>query len=134
MKKKILTLLTFLVLLGAISASAFCDGATVFRGGQQFTINQNYYSPNHQYRLIQQSDGNLVLYGRGRALWASGTYGLAVKDSVFQGDGNIVIYGYDKAIWASHTDGNPGATLELQDDGNLVIYLGRKAIWATNTY
>jgi hypothetical protein len=100
---------------------------------ESLTKGQSLRSNNGQYQLILQDDGNFVLYGRGRALWASNTNGRAVKNVIMQSDGNLVIYGYPNAIWAANTDGNPGSRLVVQDDGNVVIYIARKAIWATGT-
>src|SRR5271166_2627032 len=92
------------------------------------------YSPNGQFQLTQQTDGNLVLYGPGHAAhWASGTYGQSVADAIMQNDGNFVIYGTNgNALWASNTN-VPGSTLHVQDDGNCVIYNGSTPLWATNT-
>ncbi len=46
-----------------------------------------------------------------------------------------MIYGGGKALWATNTDGNPGAFLAIQSDGNLVVYRndGQQALWASNT-
>ena len=51
-----------------------------------------------------------------------------------QSDGNLVWYSNGRAIWSSRTNGNPGARLDVQEDGNVVIYTkSNRAIWATNT-
>ncbi|NPC93636.1 lectin [Bacillus sp. WMMC1349] len=100
--------------------------------GQSLNSGESIQSPNGQYTLILQQDGNLVLYGRGRALWSSGTHGRAVRFAIMQTDGNFVIYGYPSAIWATGTVGWNNAYLVLQNDGNLVIY-GQKAAWDTGT-
>jgi hypothetical protein len=101
---------------------------------------QSIVSNNGIYQLIFQTDGNLVLYKRypgvaQRALWASGTNGLASDSYIRQGDGNLVIYDPGShAIWSSGTYGHPGSRLVRQDDGNLVIYQPNNvAIWATGT-
>ncbi|MFT3768831.1 MAG: GH25 family lysozyme [Minicystis sp.] len=88
-----------------------------------------------RFTLVQQSDGNLVLYENGgKALWASGTDGTDGRIAVMQEDGNLVVYtGEGKPVWDSGTWGNPGAWLAIQDDGNLVIYTS-KAIWDTGTW
>jgi hypothetical protein len=39
-----------------------------------------------------------------------------------QKDGNLVVYGHGKALWQSHTYNHPGAYLVMQQDRNLVIY------------
>ena len=69
-----------------------------------------------------QSDGNLVLYSFGVAMWATGTVGTGAV-VVMQGDGNLVEYSHhSKPLFASGTDGHGGATAAIQDDGNLVVY------------
>lgn len=83
-----------------------------------------------------RTDGNLVLYWEGRALWASGTaeHPGAVLD--MQADGNLVIYHGQRAIWTSGTDrgGNGRYYLSVQDNGNAVIRSpAAKSIWATGT-
>ncbi len=105
--------------------------------GQSFVTDRPLYSDDGVFRVVMQSDGNLVVYdNQNKALWASGTNGQAVSQCTMQTDGNLVIYGYYNAIWASGTQGNPGAYLDMQNDGNLVIYLPVQyttAIWATGT-
>jgi hypothetical protein len=109
-------------------------GSPVLLPGQSIT------SPNGQFVLTFQTDGNLVEYSpAGQPLWASGTTNEGAVEAVFQTDGNLVVYGTpnfdgsERPLWASGTGGNPGATLQVQDDGNVVIYQGNSALWATNT-
>ena len=52
---------------------------------------------------------------------------------IFQGDGNLVTYGGGRAIWASGTGGRGGSRLAIQSDGNLVIYVAAGAIWSSGT-
>lgn len=66
--------------------------------------NDTLVSNNGQYRLVMQSDGNLVLYDQNNS-----------------------------ALWATGTDGNPGSFLVIQDDGNVVVYKPNQPIWATGT-
>ena len=100
-------------------------------------------SPNEQYELTLQTNGNLVLYqlganGTNTTLWSSHTAGQAAVEAVMQTDGNLVVYGANNAdgswnrLWSSATNGNPGATLAVEDDGELVISLpgGGPALWA----
>ena len=91
-------------------------------------------SCNGRYNFVHQTDGNVVLYDRGRPRWDSKTYGQATRELILQGDGNLVLYGKNgRALWHSATHGKPGAKLAVQDDGNVVLYRGGAAIWATNT-
>lgn len=82
---------------------------------------QGLWSPNGQYVLTMQGDGNLVLYGPTGALWASNTSGSANR-AVMQGDGNFVVYAGSQAVWSSGTDGRRRSFLSVRDDGNVVIY------------
>ncbi len=97
----------------------------------QWTLEPGAYllSPDHQYELIMQGEGNLVLYHEGKALWDSSTWGNPGAYAVMQADGNFVIYNGGPALWSSGTSGYPGAYLVLQDDSNLVIYQGSTALW-----
>jgi hypothetical protein len=84
--------------------------------------------------LAMQTDGNLVLYTQGVAVWASNTAGYTGARAVMQSDGNLVVYGPgNDALWSSGTAGHPGSALAVQDDGNVVIYDRTTAIWATRT-
>lgn len=118
--------------------SGWCDSdnggnnsgpANTLYAGQTLNPGASLLSPNHQYELIMQGDGNLVLYQAGSALWSSGTAGDSGATATMQADGNLVIYDGGVAKWNSGTNGSPGAVLVLQDDSNLVIYQGSTAIW-----
>lgn len=111
-------------------------GDTMFPG-QILLPGATVHSANGRYTFVYQTDGNLVLYAGGRALWASGTDGRPAGVCIMQNDGNLVIYPPDASnvVWASGTDGNPGSHLTIQDDGNVVIYHPNgHAVWATNTW
>jgi hypothetical protein len=93
--------------------------------GARLLPGQSLTSGNARFRLIYQSDGNLVLYDDGdrTAPWASATGGTSAGYASMQGDGNFVIYdAQGVGIWASGTAGNANARLILQNDGNPVIY------------
>ena len=60
-------------------------------------------SPEGQYELIMQTDGNLVIYDvwNGRSpVWASDTVGAPNTRAEMQDDGNLVIY-WQQPLWAS---------------------------------
>ena len=105
--------------------------------GQALQVNESLVSPNGQFSLVLQPDGNLVLYEQaGQPVWASGTDGREVSTATMQEDGNLVLYSpTGEPVWASDTYGNEGAYLILQDDRNLVIYgADGTPLWATNTW
>lgn len=90
-----------------------------------------------QYSLVLQGDGNLVVYGNGRALWATMTIGPVGSTSnstlVLQADGNLVLYsGAGRPLWYTGTWGTgAGNQLIMQADGNLVLYAPSRPLWAT---
>jgi hypothetical protein len=105
--------------------------------GQRLNVNDQLVPATGRVVLIQQPDGNLVLYrsDNSLALWASNTVGYPVTVAVMQEDGNFVCYAADgKAYWATGTDGHRGAFVIVQDDGNLVVYdADHRPLWASNT-
>ena len=103
--------------------------------GELLGPDQSIFSADGRYQFVYQSDGNLVLYGPGGALWATGTDGQSLGVTIMQSDGNLVIYGPGATgIWASFTDGNPDSRLIVQNDGNVVIYRpDGTPVWATDT-
>ena len=100
-------------------------------------------SPNQDFVLVFQKDGNLVLYQvmeskpalkeggafTGKPIW--GPERLSRKEnSTFevQNDGNLVIYDSGrKDLWSSRTNGITPFGLCLQDNGNLVLYKSEMA-------
>lgn len=98
----------------------------------QISTGQQITSSDGRFRLVQQANGNLVLYFGTSALWASYAFGSNFT-TYFQSDGNLVTYSPSGAVWNSRTNAF-GARLALQNDGNLVIYdLDDKVVWTTNT-
>jgi hypothetical protein len=124
----LLILCAAFVVLGHASAYA----SDMLYPGEELKKGNNLTSANGQYKLIFQTDGNLVLYGRrSRALWSSNTQGRPVEKCIMQTDGNLVLYlPGDKAVWNSKTYRFPGSFLWLQNDGNLVLYY---PVWSTGT-
>lgn len=96
--------------------------------------NQSLISNNGRYTLVMQSDGNMVIYKLGSAIWASDTFRSGANRAFMQDDGNFVVYANEVPKWASQTPNSGGEKLVMQDDGNLVIYNGsNKPVWATGT-
>lgn len=90
--------------------------------------------------LINQADGNLVLYRKrdGAALWSSGTSGhpgsiLFVSNTT----GNLYLSSSHtgQTFWSVPVSGHPGAYGKLQDDGNFVLYSSSGTpLWNTGTW
>lgn len=111
------------------------DGCGTLLPGQSLGVNQAMNSCDGRFTLIQQGDGNLVMYQNGVGpLWSAGTSGTAANVTVMQDDGNLVTYTADsKPLWNSQTSGYPGAWLSLDDHGSMVIHAGDKLVWWSAT-
>ena len=97
------------------------------------TVTSNTYaaSPNNQYILVMQNDGDLALYqtyggastlSSPALLWHTNT---SVSESyyVVQPDGNLVVYSPTGTVqWASGSSSPWVFGLCIQDDGNVVLY------------
>jgi predicted acylesterase/phospholipase RssA len=124
---------------GPITHEAFPCGHDLVPGDRMLP-GQAIASPDGRFRLIYQTDGNLVLYrddpGQSVALWATATDGKPLGVVVMQRDGNLVMYDEDvNALWASGTNGNDNhdARLRVQSDGNVIIHVGDRQVWETHT-
>ena len=112
--------------------STLASGATLCAGTE-------LTSSHGQYKLIMQTDGNLVLYNQAlavghRAIWQTHTFSAGDHLVMQASDGNLVIYdGSGHAVWQAHTYPHPGDHLVVQDDGNVVVYAGSTALWSTGT-
>jgi hypothetical protein len=98
---------------------------------------QQLQSPNGQYELKFQKDGNLVLYSKQEVypLWHTGTSNSKAHRLRMQSDGNLVISNEEgKPVWNAATHNKNARKLVLQNDGNLVIYSDNgQAVWHTFT-
>lgn len=101
--------------------------------GATLSAGQALRSPNRQYLLAMQGDGNLVVYGNGhrRALWSTRTSGHSGAYLALQPDGNAVLYSQDRqALWNSRTSwAGPGGVLVMQDNGDLVLRTSKGLAW-----
>ncbi len=107
---------------------------STFYSGYKLYPGQQISSPNGDYTLSFQTDGNLVLRTQGTPVWSTGTTGTGTAVAVMQTDGNFVLYNAaGKVVWATKT-GSAGSVLSLQNDGNLVIYTtGGQPAWASGS-
>lgn len=137
---------TVMMLAGLSEQNSTLSYAGTMPAGYRLTTLRYLSSPNEVYHLMQQQDGNLVLYGPGTSvLWSSGTHqivvgGMSVWETRMQPDGNLVVYDSSAAdaaaVWASDSVGaGPSPELVLRDDGNLVLRSGstRQVFWQTGT-
>jgi hypothetical protein len=93
--------------------------------GARLLPGQSVSSTNRRYRLLLQTDGNLVLYDdvERSAPWSTNTAGINPGHVIMQPDGNLVVYdARGRDHWSSGSPGDPSAYLSVQNDGNVVIY------------
>lgn len=118
-------------------ASAAAGGSTL-GPNQILTGGQYLISPNSEYLLYMNTDGNLILFfwnASPSVLWQTGTSGHSGAYLYEQGwDGNLVLYDSGgHAYWATNQY-SANSTLTLQNDANLVVYTsGGSVLWATYT-
>jgi len=112
-----------------------CDGSSPSQvvGNSYIEPGGCLLSPNGQYELRMQTDGNLVLYqqSQNNPIWASNT-GVAGDYATLQTDGNLIVNGVAGLAWQSGITTATNPLLALQDDGNLVVN-GPNAVWASNS-
>jgi subtilisin family serine protease len=123
-------------LLYTVTAAAPATPAQPDRlaSGEGLAQGRRLCSTNGRYCLVQQSDGNTVLYKPfSRVLWARDRSSFALR---LQSDGNLVGYdAFDNAVWSTLTAGNGASTLLVQTDGNLVLRRtsDNRVTWSTGT-
>lgn len=102
--------------------AADVSGANVLGMDQTLHEGEALHSSDGRYDLLMQTDGNLVLYDHGTAIWSTNTLGNPGSSLVMQGDGNLVVYRPNgTAIWNTNTWGTAADRLVLYDDGDLVL-------------
>ena len=108
------------------STAVLADGATLATG-QQLT------SPGGGWRLVMQTDGNLVLYGRRGATWQSGTAGSHASRLTMQTDGNLVeSTATGKVVWQARSPQAAGVQLVLAADGRVrLVTPNQIVLWNT---
>ncbi|WP_158842873.1 S8 family serine peptidase [Saccharothrix deserti] len=99
-------------------------GGDILAKGERLNAGQTKMSQDGRYRLVMQSDGNLVLYtGAAQPLWHTHTYNTGATYAILQTDGNLVVYtAAGVAKWHTFTYGRPVDRLMVQNDSNVVLY------------
>ncbi|MEL6982986.1 MAG: lectin, partial [Actinomycetota bacterium] len=86
-------------------ASAAVQPDNILSAGETLRSGDEIHSPNGRYRLVMQTDSNLVLYDGDTALWASNTVGARGARLVVQHDSNVVVYRGNQPLWHTVTHG-----------------------------
>lgn len=125
------------VALGAAPAFA----ASEFLAGNYLAYGAPLRSANGRYRLVQQADGNVVLYDdqERKPIFATMKFGRGVR-TWFQKDGNLVsVDEKGRVLWNSMSNhpskSNSGSRAFLQDDGNFVVVDSRGTpLWSSREH
>lgn len=100
------------------------SGSSTLAPGESLRPGQQLFSPDGRYRLIYQTDGNLVLYREeyGSAAWSSETWNTVPGIVTMQPDGNFVMYDpAGRALWHTYTWSHPGAYLSVRNNGSIAV-------------
>lgn len=105
-----------------VAAPGVVGALVVLAPGDFIAPGSSTFSPNGNFFLAFQNDGNVVLYQYPAIpLWATNTVGSGATELIMQLDGNLVLLNGSTPVWASFTNDHAGAYLQIQNDGNLVI-------------
>src|SRR5689334_17845823 len=120
-------------LAGPASAS---QPPSTLTAGQTLAAGGTLMSQNTSYRLVMQTDGNLVEYGPSGWMWTSNTAGSGGANRlVMQTDGNLVMYTATGAVPFATGEVGSGSndSLVVQNDGNVVQYGSGGAVFASQS-
>ena len=110
--------------------------AATLPSGAVLTSGQSITTPNGQYSLTMETNGNAVESGPSDSVvFETNTSGNTGADLIMQGDGNLVLYSSGgAALWASGTVGSAGAYLVLPNNGQLAVDSAAGAtLWSAPT-
>lgn len=100
--------------------------------GETLEVGEYLMSKNGQYKLIMQSDGNLVLYdNKDTVYWASNTNNEGYTKLLFSY--GAVYFCRDDNTTSSRIGGASGDLFKLQNDRNLVLYDDNSPTWSSKT-
>ena len=111
-----LLLLTVGLMQATIRDDYICPGDIIRAGA-------HIYSQNGVFMLTIQGDGNVVIYGPGGVVWATGTSASGAYLTLQANDGNLVVYDQNgNGQWASNEFTCCNVYFMFWNDGNLVKY------------
>jgi hypothetical protein len=109
--------------------------------GQSLNSGSTILSPDGNYSITNQTDGNLVIYKQGGgAVWSTGTSGQGASTILMQADGNLVLYKNGGGVtWNAgcYQGGTNYYYCVLNNLGKLIVYQGapgtgaKRVIWSS---
>jgi len=132
---------TFVDLLGRSGAPNTCPGTdpgplagagTALATGTTLASGESRVSPNGEFTLSMQTDGNLVVkITGGRVLWESHTSGHPGATAQVTSDGKLIVTDGAAIYWTS--TGTGASSVSLGNNGNLVAMVGSAVVWQSNS-
>jgi murein DD-endopeptidase len=125
---------------GGIALAAPAHAAATHTGsikpGTTLAPGDQVTSPNGQFRLVMQGDGNLVEYGiANTVMYASNTAGKAGAVAVYSADGIMKLRFGGKPIKQWGATGQRGRDFSVQPDGTLrSTSTAGKVLWSISSY
>ena len=116
----------FLSIRRDATSEVIWTGNSVLYQNRTLLSGQRIFSPNAQYNLYMQENGDLVAYGPGGVIFSTGTFNNSGATARVQDNGNLVVLsGTGQVLWTTNV--NPanglGTMLKLGNDGRLVLVL-----------
>ena len=96
------------------------SGEVALQSGQSLPMNQPIYRGSYKL-VFQGDGNLVVYGANDSVKWASYSQNQGGDTAVMQTDGNLVIYANGRALWNSGTYNNAGAYLVFQDNGDLAV-------------
>ena len=107
---------------GPASAPTPEASARTLASDATLTSGDSLTSPNGQFTLTMQSNGNLVWrITDGRTLWSSRTAGHSGAEATMGSDGVLRVHDGSGTLWSSSNSGTSGDTLSIQSNGQLAV-------------
>jgi len=119
---------------GAPDAGQPLPTTVLLAAGESLGAGASKRSIGAAYTLVNQLDGNLVLYRTNAApRWASNTATATPGVTALQGDGNLVVYDQSgRALFSTGTHGNTGAALFIDVNGRLsIVTTAGRELWSS---
>ncbi len=112
----------------------------VLMPGESLEAGESLYSPNGNFELTLQTDGNLVLRDLSvqEDIWSSNTAGHEATHLMMQHDGNLALYKPPirpyHLLWNSRTDGWSQTYATVRDNGTLTVNRrDGRVLWTVGT-
>ena len=128
--------MNFFIIAIFCSIAALAFAQDTFPSGAQLNAGEWKLSPNGQWRIVMQGDGNLVIYNAATGVykWSTCTGCSGATKAIMQQDGQFVLQTASGQLkWTSYTR-DAGSVARLDNNGRLGVYSPRLGlVWNSVT-